>query len=173
MIVPTLTTKRLTLRPHVLGDFPAYVDFLASKRSHFMGGPHNDNVAWSWFSNDVASWQLYGFGNLVITQTDSGDTVGHCGITQGPEFPEPELGWFLYKGFEGRGYAREAATAMRDFGINQAGLKTIVSYVDAENNASIKLAKALGAKFDPNAKTPNGDPCQVYRYSKFSKGDKK
>ncbi|MGR3660244.1 MAG: GNAT family N-acetyltransferase [Paracoccaceae bacterium] len=164
MTPPTITTERLTLRPHKLTDFPAYVAFLASNRAVFMGGPHNDNVAWSWFCNDVASWQLAGFGNLVITLTKSGKTVGHTGITKGPEFPEPELGWFLFEGHEANGYAVEAAAAMRDFGFNTAELPTIVSYIDPENAASVKIAKKLYGKLDRDAEAPSDEPTLVYRY---------
>ena len=166
MIVPTIKTKRLTLRPHTLNDFPQYVEFLGSKRSFFMGGPHDANAAWSWFCNDVASWSLYRFGNLVITLTDTGETVGHAGITQGPEFPEPELGWLLFDGQERKGYAREAAAAIRDFGFNNSGLATIVSYIDVEDKRSINVAEKIGATRDLDAETPHNEPTLVFRHTK-------
>lgn len=161
---PTIQTDRLTLRPYAITDFPAYAGFLESERSFYMGGPHNDNIAWSWFCNDVASWALYGFGNLIVTLTETGETVGHVGITQGPEFPEPELGWVLLDGYEGKGYATEAALALRDFGFETAGLKTMVSYIDPDHAASVKLAKRIYGKLDRDAATPHDDPTLVYRY---------
>jgi len=53
---------------------------------------------------------------------------------------------------------------MRQYAFDEIGLKTAVSYIDRDNKRSIKLAERLGAVLDPKAKTPNDDPCLVYRH---------
>jgi len=65
---------------------------------------------------------------------------------------------------EGHGYAFEAAEQMRDFAFGKIGLKTAVSYIDRDNARSIRLAERLGANLDSKAKTPDNDPCLVYRH---------
>lgn len=159
-MIPTLTTRRLTLRPYRIEDFPAYRDFVTSDRARFMGGPHPDATAWAWFCNDTASWALYGFGGLMIEA--EGAPVGCVTVTQGPDFPEPEIGWFLFEGNDGEGYATEAARAF--YALLAPRLPSLVSYVDAANTRAIRLAERLKAVPDPDAATPNGDPCLVYRY---------
>ena len=77
--------------------------------------------------------------------------------------PEKELGWQLYEGQEGRGYATEAAMALRDWATRALRLDGLVSYVHPENVASAAVAERLGATLDPNAPKPNPGAL-VYRY---------
>jgi len=161
MIAPTLTTARLVLRPATMADFPAYLDFVTGDRTRFMGGPHDAATAWTWFCNDTAQWVLLDMGALMVTH--QGRAVGQVALCHGPTFPEPELGWFLYDGAEGQGYAFEAATALRDWALGVRGLTSVVSYVDGRNARSIRLAERLGGRLDQDAATPDGMDTQVYR----------
>jgi len=159
-MIPTLFTERLTLRPSRLADFPAYCGFIGGPRSRYMGGPHDAQTAWAWFCNDTASWSFYGFGGLTIEA--GGAAVGMTGITHGPGFPEPELGWLLFDGAEGQGYAAEAAGALRDH--LAPALPSLVSYIDPGNTRAIRLAERLGARPDEAAATPSGGGCRVWRH---------
>ncbi|MGY3694625.1 hypothetical protein ACVIGA_004705 [Bradyrhizobium sp. USDA 3240] len=67
--IPTISTARLTLRPQVVDDFPAYLAFLASPRSVGMGGPFDVRAAWRMFCHDLACWRLFGHGALMIELT--------------------------------------------------------------------------------------------------------
>ncbi|PWC28860.1 GNAT family N-acetyltransferase [Teichococcus aestuarii] len=162
--IPTLTTPRLILRPPVAADFPAYARLMASPRAAGMGGPFGPRAAWGMFCHDVAQWALFGHGSLMLALPGSGECVGQVGINHGPLFPEKELGWLLYEGQEGRGYATEAARAMRDWAFGTLGLATLVSYVGPGNRRSAAVAERLGAVLDPLARRPDvGD--LVYRHS--------
>lgn len=165
MIAPTLHTARLTLRPLRMADYPAYAAFMASPRSGFIGGPYEAQKCWGWFCHDAAQWVLFGHGGLMIDVTATGATIGNISINQGPLFPETELGWVLYDGHEGRGYATEAATALRDWGFAAANLPTLVSYIDPANRASAAVAERLGATLDYHAARQPGDEADlVYRH---------
>ena len=87
----------------------------------------------------------------MIDRMGDGTCIGQVSINHGPLFPEKELGWMLYDGFEGQGYAHEAAAAMRDWAFDILGLETLVSYVDPGNQKSIAVAERLGAVRDPDA----------------------
>ena len=162
MTPPTLTTARLVLRPAVMADFAAYAAFLATDRARYMGGPHDARTAWDWFCNDTAQWVLLDMGALIVTH--EGRVLGQVAVCGGPVFPEPELGWFLYQGAEGQGFATEAAAALRDWGLGTRGLATMVSYIDPANTASARLAERLGARIDPTAATPDNEPTLAYRH---------
>jgi len=165
MITPNLYTARLTLRPLTIADHPAYAAFMASPRSIYMGGPYDPNKTWGWFCHDAGQWALFGFGGLMIDATATGETIGCVSINHGPLFPEPELGWFLYDGHEGRGYATEAACALRDWAFATRGLPTLVSYIDPPNHASAAVALRLGATLDPDApRQPRDEGDLVYRH---------
>lgn len=157
--IPTIRTERLVLRPPVMTDFEAYRSLMMSERARYMGGPFDLRAAWGMFANDLAQWNLFGHGCLMIDLGQNGTTIGQVGINHGPLFPEKELGWLLYEGHERRGYALEAALAMRDWAFSTLGLESLVSYCDPDNARSIALAIKLGGVIDMEA--PRQDPEDV------------
>lgn len=161
--VPTLQTQRLTLRPMTEADFPDYAAFLASPRAAGLGGPLSQRQAWGLFCHDIACWTLFGHGGLMIDRRADGTCVGQVGISHGPLFPEKELGWLLYEGHEGHGYATEAAIALRDWAAGALGISGLVSYIAPNNAASAAVAERLGGVRDLLADRPDPNDL-VYRH---------
>jgi RimJ/RimL family protein N-acetyltransferase len=155
--LPTLVTDRLILRAPKVEDFEAYAEILATERGQFMGGPFSREDAWADFSNATANWLLHGHGIWAICH--SGGVVGFVLLGFEPGDEEPELGFMLREGFEGRGYATEAAQAARNHAFEGLGWTTLVSYIDPLNARSRRVAKRLGAKADGAV-----DGSTVYRY---------
>lgn len=158
---PTLETERLVLRPMAQGDWPDYCAMMGSERAVYMGGPFEPRAAWGMFCHDAAGWALFGVGALMVER--DGATIGQVGINHGPLFPEPELGWCLYAGHEGHGYATEAAHALRTWSYGAQKVTTLVSYTDADNRASHAVAERLGAVRDPGAVVQDAGDI-VYRH---------
>ena len=162
-IIPTIITERLLLRAPVLGDLAAMEMMLGSERARYMGGPYDALAAWRLFCQDIALWQLFGHGALMVDLRENGVCIGQVGINHGPLFPEKELGWLLYEGFEGQGYALEAARALRDWAFSELKLPHLVSYVDRDNVASIAVAERLGGVLDAEALRPDPEDL-VFRH---------
>jgi RimJ/RimL family protein N-acetyltransferase len=163
--IPSIETERLVLRAPRLADWPAYADFLASDRAVYMGAPFSEAAAWGMFCHDAAQWTLMGHGALMLEGRRGGHCLGQVGINAGPLFPEHELGWLLYPGAEGLGYAFEAAEALRNWAFGTLGLRTLVSYIHPDNLSSRRLAERLGAVLDIDA--VRHDPRDlVYRHSR-------
>ncbi|MFL4469884.1 GNAT family N-acetyltransferase [Tateyamaria armeniaca] len=163
--IPTLRTLRLTLRAPLRDDFDDYAAMLADPRSAHMGGPFSRRVAWDFFCNATAQWQLSGFGGWMIDS--DGAWVGEIAIQQPDHFPEPELGWSLKGEAEGKGYALEAATAALRWYWRRTQSSTLVSYITPGNARSETLATRLGATLDPDAQRPDGetaDETAVFRH---------
>lgn len=162
-MIPTLVTDRMLLRPMSFDDWVPYVALLGSERARYMGGPFSVKEVWGMFCADHAQWQLFGAGALMLEDRTTGACLGQVGINSGPLFPEQELGWLVFPEAEGGGYAFEAASALREWARKVKRLKTLVSYVDPQNDRSCKLAKRLGAVLDVNA--PRQDPTDlVFRH---------
>lgn len=160
---PIIRTDRLLLREPILADWPAFAEVMTSDRAKYMGGPFSIGQAWGTFCHGVALWQLFGVGNLSIELRETKQCIGQIEINQGPRFPEPELGWQIQIGAEGRGYAYEAAVALRDWAFRERKVETLVSYIGPENSRSIRLAERLGATLDEKAR-PQDPGDLVYRH---------
>jgi RimJ/RimL family protein N-acetyltransferase len=146
--IPTLTTERLTLRAPRLDDFKSLAAFMASPRARFVGGPLTPELSWRLLAQELGHWQLRGFGRWMVDLTTTGETVGLVGLWYPLGFPEREVGWDLFDGHEGRGYATEAGRAARGFAYGTLGWDTAISLVADGNDASARVAERLGARPD-------------------------
>jgi RimJ/RimL family protein N-acetyltransferase len=161
--VPRLGTGRLVLRAPRLADFEPYAGFYGSERSVWEDGPLSRALAWKEFATAAAGWLLRGFGPFSVEERASGDYLGEVGLYQPAHYPEPEIGWMLTAGAEGRGFAHEAAGAVLAWARASLGLATLVSYISPGNRRSIRLAERLGAVADPAAPSCGPDAA-VWRY---------
>ncbi|MBS0565586.1 MAG: GNAT family N-acetyltransferase [Proteobacteria bacterium] len=159
MTVPTLHTNRLTLRAPKLADFDHWAAFFASDRSIHEGGPLTRLGAWRVWAADVALWLLKGYGPFGVDDRRTGDYVGEVGIYHGENFPAPELGWFVLPEAEGKGYAAEAAGAVKRWAHSTFGWAHLVSIIAPANERSIATALRIGGVIDPTL--PGIDPGDV------------
>jgi RimJ/RimL family protein N-acetyltransferase len=164
--VPKIATARLRLRAPVIGDYPAYRDVFTSDRARFMGGPFTADAAFGDFCQGVAGWMLRGAGMWTLCLRGDDAPLGWIYLWQEMGDPEPEIGWVLTAAAEGQGYAHEAALAVLPHAVALFGAGGFVSYIDAGNDASARIAVRLGAVRDPVAETAYGQAdLHIYRYS--------
>ena len=163
-MIPTLHTERLTLRAPVEADFAPFAAFYAGPRSHFVGGPLSRELAWRMLAMEAGHWQLRGYGRWIVAETATDTPVGMVGPFAPEGWPEPELGWDLFDGFEGKGYATEAALAARAWVYDTLGWTTAISLVKPENTASARLAERLGCTRDGDFTHERHGFMHVYRH---------
>ncbi|MEM8880668.1 MAG: GNAT family N-acetyltransferase [Pseudomonadota bacterium] len=165
--IPVIDTERLRLRPPSLEDLPAWTE-IYREEGPFLGGATTPEDAWTEFSYYTACWMLHGHGLWSVETRATGTLVGfvHIGIEWEDE--EPELGYLFTAAARGQGYATEAATAARDWGLRL--LPEFVSYVNRDNTASNRLAERMGATRDlaaeANITAAEGDSPHVWRHGR-------
>jgi RimJ/RimL family protein N-acetyltransferase len=146
MTVPTLTTQRLTLRGPKDSDAAPLGAFLESARAELIGGPYPASDAPDWMDYDRHKWADAGRGSWIVALRDDDTPIGRVGILDHDGWHEPELAWFLFEGFEGHGYAHEAALAARACAETTLNLPPLFSFIEARNVRSKALVLRLGAK---------------------------
>ena len=162
---PLLSTGRLLLREYAASDFEAFATLYSSPRSKFADGPVPRSTAWAWFSAGIGRWQLVGYGAWAVDRKSDGACVGVVSLNHPiSENEERELGWLLWEEFEGYGYAVEAAAEAKRFAFNNLRLPTLVSYIDKDNDQSIRLAEKLGATLDAEATKTADETTLVFRH---------
>lgn len=143
--LPVIDTARLRLRAPTLADFDAWAQILTGPAGVHMGGPFSRDDAFTEFLAALGGWLLRGHGPLTLTDKATGATLGFVQIGFEPGDQEPELGWFVTPAAAGKGYALEAATALRAHAFSALGMARLVSYIDPKNTRSRRLAERLGA----------------------------
>jgi RimJ/RimL family protein N-acetyltransferase len=160
--IPVLETDRLILREPRETDFPTMLAFNESPRNAFVGGTLERRWIWRGLLANIGHWALRGYGFYSV-DTKAGDFVGRVGVIFHDEWPEPELAWHLYDGFEGLGYAAEAASAAKADYHARISPQPLMSMIDVENARSEALALRLGAVRERTEADPDGD-YHIYRH---------
>ncbi|SMX26521.1 hypothetical protein TRP8649_00602 [Pelagimonas phthalicica] len=146
---PILETKNLILRGPEKLDAEAVIAFLLDQdRAEGFGASPNRGDAWRWFTLNVGHWHWHGYGYFVIEDKVTGKPAGICGIWNPEGWPEPEIGWVVFAGFEGKGIAYEAALRVRRYAYEDLGFTTLTSNIVPSNTRSQALAKRLGAVYE-------------------------
>lgn len=161
---PVLDTKHLHLRAPQPEDFEAYTTFYRSERSSMNGGPMDRNAAWRAFAAELGHWQIRGYGLFSVVERTSNKLCGRVGLWNPEGWPEAEIGWVMYDGFEGKGYAYEAALGARAYAYDTLGWAPMISVIAPGNDRSIRLAERLGAIYERDWEAPSGKPALIYRH---------
>jgi [ribosomal protein S5]-alanine N-acetyltransferase len=146
---PTLTTKRLTLRPLVLED--AWdVERLAGTREIAdttlnIPHPYPVGAATRWIETHAPAWAAGTGVTYAIVETSNGKLAGVVSLMQiHREHRRAELGYWIAVDRWNKGFATEASASILDFGFQSLGLHRIESTHFVRNPASGKVMQKLG-----------------------------
>lgn len=148
---PTLTTKRLTLRPFVLED--AWdVERLAGMREIAdttlnIPHPYPVGAATRWIETHAPAWTAGTGVTYAIIETSNRKLAGVVSLMQiHREHRRAELGYWIAVDHWNKGFATEASEALVHFGFHTLGLHRIESTHFVRNPASGKVMQKLGMK---------------------------
>ena len=110
-----------------------------------------------WIEWQLRNYAEHDFG-LWVVETHDGEFVGDCGLTmQDVEgTPHVEVGYHVMPHQRRRGYATEAATAVRDCAA-AAGVEHLVALIRPDNTPSQGVARNLGMELERTAHVHGGD----------------
>ncbi|MEM9798664.1 MAG: GNAT family N-acetyltransferase [Pseudomonadota bacterium] len=152
------------MRGYRESDIDAFAEFYASDRSHFVGGPMTRELTCRAVMAYAGHWHLRGYGRWMIEDKATGDTLGNVGLWYPDGWPEPEIGWTLFNGAEGRGVATETALASRAYAYEVLGWSTSISLIALDNAPSQRLAQRMGAWLDGTFVHERYGEMQVWRH---------
>ena len=165
-----LQTERLLLRQWRLEDFEFYAEFYADDdMAKYVGGLSTREQAWRRMASLIGHWTLRGYGYWAVEEKETGKFVGCVGLWFSEGWPELELGYWIVRNMQGKGYATEAALKSREYAFEVVGADTLVSYIHPDNKPSKYLAERLGAHSEEIIELLEYGPHCVYRYPNTSK----
>ncbi len=142
-----LKTNRLIFRPMHTLDFEAVHAYASDiENSQYMIYLPNktEEETKAFLTLVTTQWQkecpsLYEFAIIL-----NGKLIGGVSVSMNDQRTEGELGWILNKEYWGKGYATEAAMAIKDFAINELKATVLVAHCDYRNAASCRVIEKIG-----------------------------
>ena len=113
-----METQRLLLREMNPDDFQALFRVLGDPETmwHYPYTFDGQHVR-DWIERNMNRYREYGFGLWAVCLKDTGEMIGDCGLTMQNINGEmlPEIGYHIRRDCQRKGYAGEAARAVRDW----------------------------------------------------------
>ena len=162
-----IITARLNLRIFKEGDWKDLFAYYSDEdcMRYTVGRALTDWETWRSVATMVGHWQLRGFGPYALEEQNSGKVIGVAGLWHPLEWPEAEIKWGLSRNYWGKGYAREAAEAVRVMASEYLPDYHLISLILAGNTNSIKLAESIGAVYEKTIPFREVE-ASVYRHKK-------
>ena len=166
-----LKTQRLNLRQVQFSDTMALMDIFGDAEvMRFGDGVQTKEWVEGWIQTGLESYAVHGFGPYAVLKQSSGEVIGYCGLFYFPDVngqPEIEIGYRLKRAAWGRGYAVEAARAVRDFAFEVLNIKRLIAIIDPANVASIRVAEKIGMYYESDVMFEGYDhPDHVYAFER-------
>ena len=144
-----IETERLCLREMTENDFEALNKVLADSgiMQHY---PHAFDEAGvrNWIQRNMDRYRIFGFGLWAVCLKETGEMIGDCGLTMQliNGRIKPEIGYHIRADKQRKGYAKEAAIAVRDWTFTNTPFRVVYSYMKHTNEPSYKTAISYGCK---------------------------
>lgn len=142
-----IETDRLILREMTENDYDALYAVLADSdiMEHYPYTFDEKRVK-GWINKNIERYRIFGFGLWAVCLKDSQEMIGDCGLTMQKigEMIKPEIGYHIRKDHQRKGYAKEAATAVRDWTFQNTPFNVIYSYMKHTNLPSASTAISFG-----------------------------
>jgi len=151
---PEIRTQRLLLRRWRPEDSAPFAALNADPNVvEFLGDPLTRDQSDNMLFRIERHFERHGFGLWALQIRLNSAFIGFVGLHR-PTFaaafmPCVEIGWRLATQYWGRGYATEAACAVRDFAFDHCRLTEIVSFTTVGNVRSRRVMERIGMRQDP------------------------
>ena len=144
-----IETERLFLREMTEDDFDALYHVLSDSdiMQHYPYVFDEARVR-NWIQRNIERYRVFGFGLWAVCLKESSEMIGDCGLTMQIINGQikPEIGYHIRADKQRKGYAKEAAIAVRDWAFNNTPFRIICSYMKHTNAPSEKTALSYGCR---------------------------
>ena len=160
-----IDTKRLILREMKPDDFDALSAVLSDREiMRYYPYEFDEERVRLWISRNIERYRVFGFGLWAVCLRETGEMIGDCGLTMqniGGAI-KPEIGYHIRRDMQRKGYAREAAAAVRDWAFETLPFNEIFSYMNSENEPSVRTALSWGCRPVDEFGDENGGRTKVF-----------
>ena len=161
-------TERLTLRHFCQSETDSLATILADPEvmKFSLSGPSSLEQTRKLLEYTISSYQENGLGLWAVVHKADDNLIGCCGhfVQQIDGRREIELSYRFAKDYWGKGLATEAAKAACQYAFTQLKLNRLISIIETENTASIRIAEKCGMSYEKDAMF-HDIPVRIYAVS--------
>lgn len=161
-----IETERMLLREFTNDDLDEMTEVLGDPEvmRFSLNGPYSREKTFEFLERTITRYKEGGMGLLAVVHKTDERVIGYCGILfqeiDGEDLPE--IGYRLNRQYWGRGLATEAAKAVQNYGFSHLGFSKMISIIEAENLASIRVAEKNGLVFEKDSLFKDRIPVRIY-----------
>ena len=142
-----IETERLFLREMNKDDYDALYSVLADPDIiRYYPYTFDEKRVHGWIEKNIERYRVFGFGLWAVCLRETGEMIGDCGLTMQNINGTicPEIGYHIRRDCQRKGYAKEAAGAVRDWAFGNTPFNVLYSYMKKANIASAATASSIG-----------------------------
>lgn len=161
-----LRGEKVVVRPYKESDAQALQEAVAESREHirpwlpFADAHQTVEESLDWIIKQKAQWLVRENMNLGVWVIGGESRyVGGTGIhPHNWKIRSFEIGYWLRKSAEGKGYITESARLVTDFALNELKANRVMIRCDSRNTRSAAVARRLGYVFEGSLRNDTVDP---------------
>lgn len=156
-----LETKRLRLQQAAINDAefilkilndPSFIRNIGDRKVRSLDDARDYTT-----NKLIASYEKFGFGMYLVILKDTGMPAGICGLVKRDGLEDVDIGYAFLPQYWSKGYATEAAMAVKEYAKNTIGLKRLVAITDPENLGSVRVLEKIGLEFEKMVRLSKDD----------------
>ncbi len=162
-----LKSERLSFSTWLPSDIDDLVTLHGDPKvtKHLSGRIEDHNDAERRMSNWANDYAEHGWCKFRVSLISDGQFIGRAGF--GVHEGEPEIGYAILASEWGKGYAFEAAAALRDWMFRTTDHQYFIGFAYSSNAASIHILRKIGMQF---SHTEVDDSDKQLTFHKLTKG---
>ena len=159
-------TARLHLRQFTIDDAPFIYRLLNSPTWLIYIGDRNVrglHDARNYLINGpFASYDQYGFGLYLVALKEDNTPIGMTGLIKRDGLEEVDIGFAFLPDYTGKGYAYEAANAVKDYALAILKLPRVAAITTEKNDHAIALLNKIGLHHEKMVQLPGSNTEFMY-----------
>jgi ribosomal-protein-alanine N-acetyltransferase len=159
-----LETVRLILRPLTMDDVEDLAEIYADPEvMRYFEGTRSLEETRERLAGSIEEYARTGVDFMATIHKEDGRFIGRCGLLWQviDGLQEVEVAYMLARPYWGRGLGTEAAVALKEHGFRDFGFKRLISIIDPDNIASIRVAEKNGMRYEKEIDF-HGHRCSLY-----------
>lgn len=165
-----IETDRTILRWFCSEDVDGVLSFMGNPEvmRFSLGGPYDRKECEEFIRWCLSRYEVKGYGLFAVTLKATSEVIGYCGFydqnIDGAD--EVELGYRLHPRTWNAGIGTEVAYAVQNFGFLEMGFDRLISIIEPENVASVRVAVKNGMRHEKDSLFKNIVPVKIYSVTK-------